>query len=210
MSLLFNMLSRLVIVWMWELFCEESRATKNWCFWTVVLEKTLESPLDCKETQPVHPKDQSWGSLEGLMLNLKLQYLATWCEELTHMKRPWCWEDWRKEEKETTEDKMVGQHHWFNGHGFGWTPGVGDGQGGLVCCGSWGRKDSNTTELNWTESSITFSRKYIMVNSRFWIFQRTVMRKREREEQNWRTHTSQFQNLKQSNSNQNSVVLVYG
>ena len=80
-------------VWMWELDYKESWAPKNWCFWTVVLEKTLESPLDCKEIQPVHPKgDQSWGSLEGLMLKLKLQYLATWCEELTHWKRPWCWE----------------------------------------------------------------------------------------------------------------------
>ena len=85
-------------------------------------------------------------SLEGLMLNLKLQYLATWCEELTHMKRPWCWEDWRKEEKETTEDKMVGQHHWFNGHGFGWTLGVGDGQGGMACFGSCGCKKSDRTE----------------------------------------------------------------
>ena len=63
-------------VWMWELNCEESWAPKNWCFWTVVLEKTLESPLDCKEIQPVHPKDQSWLSLEGLMLKLKLQYFG--------------------------------------------------------------------------------------------------------------------------------------
>ena len=76
-----------------ELDCEESWAPKNWCFWTVVLEKTLESPLDCKEIQPVHSKgDQSWVSLEGLMLKLKLQYLATLCEELTHWKRLWCWE----------------------------------------------------------------------------------------------------------------------
>ena len=62
---------------MWELDCEESWTLKNWCFWTVVLEKTLESPLDCKEIQPVHPKgDQSWGSLEGLILRLKLQYFG--------------------------------------------------------------------------------------------------------------------------------------
>ena len=81
---------------MGELDCEESWVPKNWCFWTVVLEKTLESLLDCEEIQPVHPKgDQSWvfiGRTEGLMLKLKLNTLATWCEELTHLKIPWCWE----------------------------------------------------------------------------------------------------------------------
>ena len=65
-------------------------------------------------------------------------------------KDPDAGKDWRQEEKGTTEDEMAGWHHWLNGHGFGWTPGVGDGQGGLVCCGSWGRKESDTTEqLNW-------------------------------------------------------------
>ena len=74
---------------MWELDCDESWAPKNWCLWTVVLEKTLESPLDCKEIQPVSPGC----SLEGMMLKLKLQYfVATSCEELTHWKRLWCWE----------------------------------------------------------------------------------------------------------------------
>ena len=68
---------------MWELDCEESWAQKNWCFWTVVLEKTLESPLDCKEIKPVHPKgNQSWNS----------NTLATWFKELIHCKSPWCWE----------------------------------------------------------------------------------------------------------------------
>ena len=80
-------------VWMWGLDYKESWAPKNWCFWTVVLEKTLESPLDCREIQPVHPKgNQSKYLLEGLMLKLKLQYFGTCCEELTHLKRPWCWE----------------------------------------------------------------------------------------------------------------------
>ena len=81
-------------VWMWELDHKESWEPKNGCFWTVVLEKTLETPLGCKEIQPVNPKgNQPWMfSLEGLMLKLKLQYFATWCEELTHLKRPWCWE----------------------------------------------------------------------------------------------------------------------
>ena len=80
-------------LWMQELDYKESWVPKNWCFWTVVLEKTLESPLICKEIQPVHPKgDQSQCPLEGLMLKLKLQYLATSCEELTHLKRSWYWE----------------------------------------------------------------------------------------------------------------------
>ena len=79
-------------VWMWELDCEVSWALKNWCFWTV-LEKTLESPLDCKEIQPVHPKEISPGcSLEGLMLKLKHQYAGHLYEELTHLGRPWGWE----------------------------------------------------------------------------------------------------------------------
>ena len=80
-------------VWLWELDYKEIWAPKNWCFWTVVLEKTLESPLDCKEIQPVQPKrDQSWVFIGGLMLKLKLQTLASWCEELSHLKTPWCWE----------------------------------------------------------------------------------------------------------------------
>ena len=80
---------------MWELDHKESWALKNWCFWTVVLEKTLESSLDCKEIKPVNPNLKEISpeySLEGLMLKLKLQYFGTWCEELTHLKRPWCWE----------------------------------------------------------------------------------------------------------------------
>ena len=89
---------------MWELDCEESWAPKNWCFWTVVLEKTLESPLDCKEIQPVHPKrDQSWVFIGGTDVEAETPILgvsdsntlATWCRELTHLKRPWCWEKLR-------------------------------------------------------------------------------------------------------------------
>ena len=80
-------------VWMWELDCEESWVLKNWCFWTMVLEKTLESPLDCKEIQPVHPKgDQSWVFIGRTDAETNSNTLATSCEELTHWKRPWCWE----------------------------------------------------------------------------------------------------------------------
>ena len=81
-------------VWMWELEYKESWSPKNWCFWTVVLEKTLESPLDCKEIQPVHPKgDQSWAvHWKDWCWSWNSNTLATWCEELTHLKRPWSWE----------------------------------------------------------------------------------------------------------------------
>ena len=90
-------------------------------------------------------------SLEGLMLKLQLQYLATWCEELTHLKDLDAGKDWGQE-KGTTEHEMVGWHHWLDGHWFGWTPAAGDGQGGLACCGSWGCRESDTTErLDWTE-----------------------------------------------------------
>ena len=93
-------------------------------------------------------------SLEGLMLSWNSNPLATRCEELTHWKSPDAGKDERQEEKGTTEDEMAGWHHRLNGHGFGWTLGVGDGQGGLVCCGSWGLKESDTTErLNWLTNS---------------------------------------------------------
>ena len=137
---------------MGELDCKESWVPKNWCFWTVVLEKTLESPLDCKEIQPVHPKgDQSWvfiGRTDAEIPILWPPDVKIWLI----WKDSDAGKDWGQEEKGTTEDEMVGWHHRLNGHGFGWTPGVGDGQGGLACCKSWGHKESDTTErLNWTE-----------------------------------------------------------
>ena len=105
---------------MWELDYKESWAMKNWCFWTVVLEKTLESPLDARRSNQSILKEISPGcSLEGLMLKLKVQFLATWYEESTEWKRPVAGKDWRQEEKGTTEDEIVGCHHWFNGHELG-------------------------------------------------------------------------------------------
>ena len=92
--------------------------------------------------------------------------LATWCEELTHLRRPWCWERLRAGGEGTTEDEVVGWHHRLDGHRFGWTLGVGDGQGGLVCCSSWGRKELDTTEwLNWTEltNKIIWNHEYIFL-----------------------------------------------
>ena len=138
---------------MWELDYKVSWALKNWCFWTVVLEKTLESPLVCKAIKPVHPKgNQSWIFIGRLMLKLKLQYLATWCEELTHLKRPWCLERLKARGEENSEDEMVGWHHLLDGHEFEQAPEVGDGQGSLEHCSPWGRKELDTTErLNWIE-----------------------------------------------------------
>ena len=132
----------------------ESWAPKNWCFWTVVLEKTLESPLDCKEIQPVHPKgDQSWvfigrPDVEAETPILRPPFVKSWLIG----KDPDAGRDWGQEKKGMTEDEMAGWHHWLNAHEFGWTLGVGDGQGGLAFCNSWGHKESDTTEqLNWTE-----------------------------------------------------------
>ena len=138
---------------MWELDCEESWALKNWCFWTVLLEKTLDSHLNCKEIPPIHLKEISPGcSLEGLMLKQNSNSWASSCEELTYWKRPWCWEGLGAGGEGMTEDEMAGWHHWLDGRESEWTPGVGDGQGGLVCCDSWAAKESDTTEqLNWTE-----------------------------------------------------------
>ena len=142
-------------VWMWELDYKESWALKNWCFWTVVLEKTLESPLDGKEIQPVHPKgNQSWVFIGRTGVEAETTILWTPdAKSWLIWRDPDAETDWSQEEKGMTEDEMVGWHHRYNGHGFGWTPGVGDGQGGLECCGSWGHKESDTTErLNWTET----------------------------------------------------------
>ena len=134
-------------VWMWELDYKESWAPKNWCFWTVALEKTLESPLDCKEVQLVILKDISPRcSLEGLMLKLKLQYFSHLIQRAHSLEKPNAGKDWRQEEKGTTEEKMVRWHHWLNGHDFERTPGDSEGQGSLVCCSPWGCKDWDTTE----------------------------------------------------------------
>ena len=126
-------------VWMWELDYKESWEPKNWCFWTVVLEKTLESPLDCKEIQPVHPKgNQSW-MFTG-RTDVEAETPKLWPPDVKSWliwKDPDSGKDWRQEEKGMTEDEMVGWHHQLDGHGFGWTLGVGDGQGGLVGCSSW-------------------------------------------------------------------------
>ena len=142
---------------MWELDCKESWALKNWCFWTVVLEKTLESPLDCKDIQPVYPKgDQSWVFIGRT--DAKTETPILWSPDVKNWligKDPDDRKHWGQEEKEMTEDEMVGWHHRLNGHGFGWTPGVGDGQRGrphmLRFMGLQIVRHDLVTEQNWTE-----------------------------------------------------------
>ena len=138
--------------WMWELDHKASWVPKNWCFWTVVLEKTLESPLDCKEIQPVNRKgNQSW--IFTGRTDAEAEAPILWPPDVKN----WllgedsdAGKDWRQEEKGMKEDEMVGWHHQLYGHECEQALGVGDGQGSLVCCSPWGCKESDTTEwLNW-------------------------------------------------------------
>ena len=131
-------------VWMWELDYKKCWAQKNSCFWTVVLEKTLESPLDCKEIKSLHPKgNQSWMFIGRTDAEAEAPIFRP-----PNVKNWLIWKDpdagkyWRQEKG--------GWHHQLNGYEFEWTPGVGDGQGGLMFCSPWGYKESDTTErLNW-------------------------------------------------------------
>ena len=141
-------------VWMWVLDYKGKLALKNWCFWTVVLEKRLESPLDHKEIQPIHPNGhESWMFIGRT--DIKAETWILWPPDAKSWliwKDPDAGRDWGQEDKRMTEDEMFGWHHWLDGHGFGWTPGVGDGQGGMVSCDSPRHKEPNMTEwLNWTE-----------------------------------------------------------
>ena len=140
-------------VWMWELDCEESWAPKNWCFWTVVLEKTLESPLDCKEIQPVHSEgDQPWDFFGRN--DAKAETPGLWPP---HAKSWFIGKDSDAggiggRRRRGQQDEMAGWHHWLDGRESERTPGVGDGQGGLACCDSWGRKELDMTErLIWSD-----------------------------------------------------------
>ena len=139
---------------MWELDHKEGWALKNWCFWAVVLEKTLESPLNCKEIQPVHPKGNQSLVFIG-RTDAEAEAPVLWPPDVKIWltgKDPDARKDWMQEEKGTTENEMVRWHHWLDGHEFEQASGVGDGQGCLACCSSWGLKESYTTEwLNWTD-----------------------------------------------------------
>ena len=139
---------------MWKLDHKESWAPKNWCFWTVVLEKTLESVLDCKEIIPVKPQgNQSWILIRRTDAKVEAPiFLSPNVKNWLTGKDPDAEKDRRQEEKGRTEDEMVGWHHWLDGHEFEQALGVGDGQGSLVCYSPWGHKESDTAEqLNWTD-----------------------------------------------------------
>ena len=132
---------------------KESWAPKNWCFWSVVLEKTLESPLHCTEIQPVHSKgDDSWVFIGRTDAEAETPIL--WPPDAKSWliwKDPDAGKDWGQEEKGTTEDEMAGWHHWLDGQGLGelWEMVM---DRGLLCCSSWGCKESDMTEqLNWIE-----------------------------------------------------------
>ena len=142
-------------VWKWKLGYKESWALKNWCFWIVVLGKTLESPLDCKEIQPVHPKgDQSWVFIGKTDAEAKTNTLATRWEELTHLKRPWCWERHRAGEEgyhRGWDSWMASPTQWtwvwVNSRSWRWTgrPGM------LQALGSQRVRHNWVTELSWTD-----------------------------------------------------------
>ena len=134
--------------------CKESWAQKNWCFWTVVSEKTFESPLDWKDIQPVHPKgNQSWIFFGRTDAEAKAPvFWPSDAKSWVIGKHPHAGKDWRQEEKGITEDEMVGWHHQLHGHECEQAPGVGDEQGSLACCSPWGHRvlrHNWATELNW-------------------------------------------------------------
>ena len=165
---------------MWELDCEKGYVLKNWCFWSMVLEKTLESPLDCKEIQPVHSEgDQPWDFFGGNDAEVESPVLHA--KSWLIGKDSDAGRDWEQEEKRTTEDEIGGWHHWLDGCESEWTPGVSDRQGGLACCDSWSRKELDTTErLNWTELNwslkifldklFTFSQPPLLSSGSFFLY----------------------------------------
>ena len=159
-----------VVTYGCELDYKESWAMKNWYFWTVMLEKTVESPLDCKEIKPVHPKgNQSW-MFTG-RTDVEAETPIFWPPDVK------CWLIWKdlmlgkiegRKKRGQQRMRMVGWHDWLNGHEFEQTLGVGDGQGGRAGCSPWGHRESDTTEwLNWTELNWTMAR---IQDSWFYLF----------------------------------------
>ena len=134
-------------VWMWDLYYKEGWVPKNWCFWTVALEKAIEGPLDSKQIKPVNPKeDQPW--IFNGRADVEVVAPILWPLDVMSRligKNLSAGKDWRQEEEGITEDKMVGWHHRLKGHEFEQTQGDGEGQESLACCNSWGHKESGTT-----------------------------------------------------------------
>ena len=145
---------------MWELDHKEGWVLKNWFFWTVLLEKPLETPLDCKEIQPVNPEgSQCWIFIGRTDAEAEAEAPIFWLRGVNRGligKDPDAGQDWRQEEKGTTEDEIVGWHHQLDGHEFKQALGVGDGQGSLACCSPWGHRVGHdwATELNRTELAV--------------------------------------------------------
>ena len=153
---------------MWELDHKEGWVAKNWCFQIVVLEKTLESPLDSKEIKPVNPKrNKLWIIIRKTDTETGAPIL--WPPDGKNWligKDPDAGKDWGQEEKEVIKDAMVGWHYWFNGHEFEQAPGDGEGQGSLACCRTWGHKELDTTE--WLNNN----NMYLIIILLLYIFQR--------------------------------------
>ena len=144
---------------------------KSWCLWTVVLEKTLESPLDCKEIKSVNPKgNQSW--LFIWRTDAEAEAPILWPPDVKSRiirKDSDAGKDLRQEEKGMTENKVVGWHHWLNGHEFEQVLGDGDGQRSLACCSPWGHKESDTTEqLNNMDHSLPCSSVHGISHAKYW------------------------------------------
>ena len=139
--------------WMWVLDYKESWVLENWCFWTVVLEKTLETLLDCEEINPFNPKgNQSWIFIGRTDAETETPIL--WPPDMKNWligKDPDAGKDRRHEEKRKTEDEIVGKHHQINGYEFEQVSWVGDGQRSMSCCSPWSCKELGMTELNWRE-----------------------------------------------------------
>ena len=155
---------------MWELDHKEGWVLKNWCFLIMVLEKTLDSPLDSKEIKPFNPKgNQPWiftGETDA-----EAEAPILWPTESKSQligKDPDAGKDWRQEEKGMTEDEMVGWHHWLNGHEIEQAPGDGEGKGALMCFSPGGCKESVTTEqLNNIYTKIPNESNYILFQNHF-------------------------------------------
>ena len=145
----------------WTVKKDEHRridAFELWCW-----KRLLQVPWTARRSNQYIVKISPGISLEGIMLKLKLQYFGYLMQRVDIGKDSDAGRDWEQEEKGTTEDKMAGWHHWLDGHEFEWTPGVGDGQGGLMYCNSWGHKESDMTErLNWTELNWRGKNRHIM------------------------------------------------
>ena len=156
-----------VIMYGCESWTIKKAGCKSWCFWTIVLEKTPESPLNSKEIKPINPKENQPWIFTG-RTDTKAEALILWPPDAKNWligKDPGAGKDWRQEEKGMTEDEMVGWHHWLNGHEFEYALGVGDGQGGLMYYDPWDHKELDTTEwLNWTVNTSI----YIFLNFQTW------------------------------------------